>query len=403
MKTYVKNISSTLKYLMGLGVFALLTSCGASSSSSYDGIYGSRSSSNYENVETHNGTSSYYTNYFAGQKTQLNEAIEYLGGDGEDEIFTDIDGYSSSGNAIDGMDISQNEYLNGGNTYYAETDSYGAWGSNPQTVNINYYNSYPYGYYPYYNSWQYGWGWPSYYRPWSYYGYRPYWGWTWGWNWGFGFGNAGFYGNGYYGGYYGGGYYGGYHNPYYGYSNPYYGYTANNRSSVQPGRRDFGSSVTSRQGTMDRRSVNSSTVNRRGVNTDASSRRDVNSNLRNNTGTSRGSVQGIRNPSNINAGGGRRDINSGAINRGGTGVNTPTRGSVNNPPVNNRNSGTFNNTNQRSSSTPSTQQRSSTPSRNYSAPSRSSSPSMRSSSGTQSNSSGSRSSGGSSRSGGGRR
>ena len=195
MKTNYYN-SRKLSIYSIIGLLALMaTSCGSYQNKSYydrDGIYGGESEKVAQTA----------TNDGQAKTTESNKYTDYFNSlrDGQtDEVFTDVEGYSSYKDTVATQDRIQSA----------------AWGSNPSNVTVNVYdnnwgyngwNNYWYGNYWGYNnlawnSWygpNWGWGWNSWYGPsWGYnnYWYGNYWGYN---NW---------YGNGYYNGYYGNGYY----------------------------------------------------------------------------------------------------------------------------------------------------------------------------------------------------
>lgn len=230
------NDSYTLKLLrlpLGILVFSVLFGCGSYENASKDGIYSPSNENtseveNTENIEaTPNTEGNYYQNYFRDQGQQISEAKEY---NDQNAVFTDIDSYSSNQNYEEGQ-----VYTDSQNYQTDDYNSYGSWGSNATTVNVNYYNNNPYMWGGWYDPWMYSaWGGWGYYGP--YYG--PGWrvGYAWGW--------PGYYG---YGGW---GYYGwnnwGYYNPYHYHANygvAYQSYGRNYRSSsyasrTYNGRRD---------------------------------------------------------------------------------------------------------------------------------------------------------------------
>jgi len=181
--------------LLGLTV----VSCGTYQNKSYydsDGIYGSqkRETTQNDNSVIENQSANKYKEYFAANANNYSN-------DNQD-VFTDVEGYSSEAND---------------STKTTESKNYAGWGENNSNVTINYYNN-DWG-------WNTGWYWHNYwgYRPWrsgiylgwnswNYGWYDPYWGYT------------GYYGPswGWYNPYYYGGYYGYYNSPYY-YGNGYYG------------------------------------------------------------------------------------------------------------------------------------------------------------------------------------
>ena len=197
MKTYSYSSKRLSIYsLFGLIAFAV-SSCGSYQNSSYydrDGVYGN-SQNKREVSNKDNSQSSKYQDYFSN----LNK---------ESQSFTDVDKYSTVNNDT----IKRTENYNSNNS---------SWGSNPQSVTVNvydsnwgygYWNNYWYGNYWGYNNYygpSFGWGWNSWYGP----------SWSLGWsNW---------YGPSYYG------YYGGYYNNWYGnnYHNNYY-YNGGRRGSA---------------------------------------------------------------------------------------------------------------------------------------------------------------------------
>ncbi len=177
-----KNITSQSKtylfYILGMLLFTF-TSCSTykTTSSDDDGIYTSDTQ-----VVTNKNTNSKadkYEKYFKSKADKIN--IE------EDEVFTDVDGYSSDVDEdeealerdADDFDYHQNSWED----------------TNEVTVNVyNYGGYYPYRnwYYNYYNPYYYS----PYYSSW-YFGYTPW-------------------------------YYGGYYNSWYGYYSPYYNSYYNN-------------------------------------------------------------------------------------------------------------------------------------------------------------------------------
>lgn len=182
--------------------FLLLASCGSYEYSGYesDGIYGetNRVYQEQEQYATQDSNSSYYKNLFSEEAALYGEVLS------EGAIFTDVEGYTSTGD-YDPANADQSNYQ-GGNA---------PWGEDPDQYTINFYNSGFYGgfYNPYWGGGIYAfdpyWG-PGFYGP-GFYG-PGYWG-PWG------IGSRGFYGNHFgfgfgfavhpfiYGGY-------GYYNPY---------------------------------------------------------------------------------------------------------------------------------------------------------------------------------------------
>jgi len=177
MKTKYLTSFKILSLLLTSTLGVLLVSCGSTQNSSYydnDGIYSGSEKSKSKEAEqvAQNNANLAYQNYFKSK--QLNA---------EEEIFTDVENYSS---VTDSTQITAESYT-----------SNASWGTNPTSISVNVYDS--------------GWGfnyWNSWYAP--YWGfntwYGPYWG-------------VGFYP--WYGPYWGWGY------PYYGYGSYYNGYAYN--------------------------------------------------------------------------------------------------------------------------------------------------------------------------------
>jgi len=166
------------KYLFGhknslyfvLGIFAILaTSCGTYQNTSYydrDGIYGSsESQNNTTSNPQYYSDNSHYKDYFGSLQNKPQQ----------DEIFTDVDSYSTN-------DYNNNDNSNSNQEYSA---SYSDWGNSADNININLYGG-NWGWSNYWG-WNLGWGWNSWYGP-AYYGwgynpwYAPYYGWSFGWN-----------------------------------------------------------------------------------------------------------------------------------------------------------------------------------------------------------------------------
>src|SRR5699024_3912295 len=125
------------------------------------------------NVENNARPGNEYSDYFATQSRQISSARSYLNGNAGEEVFTDPDEYYST-NTVEGDQYIDDNYDLG---YSGEQ---GFWGSNPTTVNVNYYGSpyysNPYMYYGYYHNWYpgyYGWypnRYPGYYGSWGFWG-----------------------------------------------------------------------------------------------------------------------------------------------------------------------------------------------------------------------------------------
>lgn len=263
MKTYnpIQKISLFLSFPT---IALLMTSCGSFQEASYydnDGIYdrdivyadGYRQDKQ-NNTSKENVVVTDFENYFDQKEQQLDYIEQQMS---ENDVFTDIDSYSSENDSIE---LAQNypyEYQGG----------YAGWGDNSESVVLNVYSNNwgwggfygPYwgGYYGSYWGWNYWGGWyDPFWYPYSYYGgwagYYPYGYWGW---------NRGWYGHNYY--------YGGY--PYY-YGDHRYAYTssrrdiygrrsavANSRADSRISSRDY-SATTRRSG----RATSSDIVNRRG-------------------------------------------------------------------------------------------------------------------------------------------
>jgi hypothetical protein len=177
------------KGLLLFSVFTvvLLTSCGGSyHAATYgdDGIYGSDTPETKTVVvveKPNSENSKYYEDYFGRTVTDYGEIVE-------DEVFTDVDSYSSQEVVEQDTEVAR--------------ESYAAWEDAGDNVTINVYNTRPYySYYRpynywnnyYYNDWAFcglSWGWGSYYNNYGYYGY----------NYGYNYGYPYYYNNyGYYG------------------------------------------------------------------------------------------------------------------------------------------------------------------------------------------------------------
>lgn len=187
-----------------IGAAFLLASCGTYQQSSYygDGIYSSDrevvrvEKRNADAVPAQEGQGNQYEEYFGQRADQIGEILD-------NEVFTDIDGYTSQdpNDSIPYGD--QADYMAQNNTYLGNP----GWGDNPTNLTINVYdNSWGYG-----GLYGFGWNYPYWGLGWNY----PYYGWGWGWHnpwrynrWGWAWG--------------------GYYSPWYGYGSwgypRYYGY-----------------------------------------------------------------------------------------------------------------------------------------------------------------------------------
>jgi len=227
-------------FLMGL-ISLLLTSCGTYSNSPYrsaDGIYSSGSATTQQEVEQAvtetEEDGGYYQEYFRA-KGQTYENINK-----EDEIFTDIEEYSTTESiSSDGRVVIEDVQYEEGNA---------AWGSNSDNVTLNIYNGGGFGwannwYNPYWG-WGNGWGWGN--------------SWAWGprWGYGIGFGWWGFNNFGY----------GGFWCP--PYWSPYYNYGRYNTVAYNRGRRnlDYSSGRIASRGRSNASSLNRGNYSRSEIN-----------------------------------------------------------------------------------------------------------------------------------------
>ena len=236
MKTSTLSFQNTsIYYIVGF-LSVLLASCGSYQNSSYydsDGIYGNTANRAIV-TETQNAPNNDYKDYF-GSLQNTNQPVE---------IFTDVDNY--------------NDYSLENDTLQNNNPNYPGWGSNPQTVNVNIYDT---GWAM--NNW-YGnnWGWNGGYG----WGMNNWYGNNWGWNGGFGWGmNVGFgwnnWGwNNFYGNNWG-------WNNWYGNNWGYSNYNNNSAYSHNPGRRgsSYANSVNSNRNSGNYNRTQSTTINRRAV------------------------------------------------------------------------------------------------------------------------------------------
>ena len=233
MKTSTLSFKNTsIYYIVGF-ISVLLTSCGSYQNSSYydsDGIYGTTSNRTIE-TRAQNTPNNQYKDYFGS--LQNNQPVK---------IFTDVENY--------------NDYSLENDTLQYNDKNYPGWGSNPQSVSVNFYNT-GWGINNWYGNYWYGNNWYGN----NYYGngwYRNNWyGNNWGWNSGFGWGmNIGFgwnnwYGNNWYGNNWG-------HSNYYdnrtrSYNSGRRGATYNNSAN---GSRVSGSYYRTQDNTISRRAIN---------------------------------------------------------------------------------------------------------------------------------------------------
>ena len=171
MKTTTLSTRKSSLYIL-VGFFSLiLTSCSSYQNSSYhdnDGIYSTNGSKNVTSSNQPTPSSLQYKQYF--------ESLQNTSGT-DDEIFTDVNSYSSGG------------YNTNNDSIQAPSTGYASWGSSPQETTVTVY---PDSYW----SIGFGWGYPYYGYP--YYPYYPYYGWGYpGYGWGYpGYGWGGYPGYG---------------------------------------------------------------------------------------------------------------------------------------------------------------------------------------------------------------
>lgn len=238
MKDIYQMKNKALLFFSGL-TSILLVSCGSYQAATYedDGIYSSEAPQKRTVVvveKPNSENSKYYEEYFGRTVTDYGEIVE-------DEIFTDVDNYSSQEVVEQDAEVAR--------------ESYAAWEDAGDNVTVNVYNTQPYynSFYRPYNNWggyYYG-GWNNYYGGWNnYYNAWPFCGLSWGW--GSYYNNYGYYGHPYYYNNYG----------YYGRRN--YAYVNG------PRRRGYASNYYSgrnsnRRGTMTRRGITPRSVSPRGT------------------------------------------------------------------------------------------------------------------------------------------
>jgi hypothetical protein len=168
------DIKKSVKYIAGFVMVVFVSSCASTydnSSVLNDGIYANDTKTNTLAEQSVNESSKglYYQNYFSEQDQLISQAMN------QNEVFTDIDGYSSAD-----ADVEEEELLMDENDI--EYRSFGGWGTQPTSVSINVIDT---------GIWGPTWGWGGF-------GWNNFWGPGWGWNgfWGAGWGWNGFYGPG---------------------------------------------------------------------------------------------------------------------------------------------------------------------------------------------------------------
>ncbi len=210
-------------------------SCGSYQQASYydDGIYSSGNrvvhveKKSAEAVRLEDQESNLYGDYFGDKANEYGEILD-------EEIFTDVDSYSSQTQNDSIPYGEQTDYFAYNNTYNGNP----GWGDNPTSLTINVYDNWGWGGYYGWNSpyWGFGYGWGGYpYYNWGWYSPWRYNRWGWGGYYGWGYP---YYGSWGYAGYWG---WGGYYNygwrPYY--YNNYYG----RNYAYSRGRRGYSSST----------------------------------------------------------------------------------------------------------------------------------------------------------------
>ncbi|MEX0274215.1 MAG: hypothetical protein AB3N16_07555 [Flavobacteriaceae bacterium] len=156
----------------------LMASCGSYQSASYydsDGIYADpQDRRTVERAPQKKQVRNTYSDSFGQKDNELDELRE-------DEVFTDIDSYSSAGTYDSIPDSGElTQYYKNENDY----NGYAGWGDNTSNVYVNVYGN-NWGW----NNWGWGWNdpwlwnnWGWGYNTWRWYG-RPWrYGWGWGWN-----------------------------------------------------------------------------------------------------------------------------------------------------------------------------------------------------------------------------
>ena len=178
---YFTSIIRHVKPLFFMPLGLLLIACG--SINGYvddDGIYGGNQSARIasetqDQTQAQNSNTAFYKNYFREELVALEGEVV------ENDVFTDVDQYSS--------DNAETEISD--NIRYTEQGR-GAWGDQPGTVEVNIYH----------NNWGWNnWGWNNW--GWNNFGWNN-WGWNnWGWNgpWGRPWRYGPNFGRGFYGGY----------------------------------------------------------------------------------------------------------------------------------------------------------------------------------------------------------
>src|SRR6187402_2106723 len=121
MKTLSFSAHKISRYSLFGILSILMASCGSyqsTSTSDNDGIYGSSGQNQATNSNQSNGQNNGYKEYFGSLQDNNDQQ--------PDEIFTDVDNYSSN------YDNTENPQ---------SVTSYSSWGSNPDNVTVNVYGS----------------------------------------------------------------------------------------------------------------------------------------------------------------------------------------------------------------------------------------------------------------------
>ncbi len=164
------NILKYASWPLGIGMLFLLLSCGTYQNTSIpqDGIYNQNlNRPTTAQQQRQNEKAGYYQNYFKEQGEQITMA---QGVNQENEVFTDIDNYTT-----------QSNYQNNGQEdiiYEDEEYTYNnaSWGSNPTEVNITVIDRNPYLFSGFYHPWGI---WSAPFHGAWYGGYYGAWGWGW--------------------------------------------------------------------------------------------------------------------------------------------------------------------------------------------------------------------------------
>ncbi|MGO1751112.1 MAG: hypothetical protein ACTHYV_01355, partial [Psychroflexus sp.] len=281
------NQKNLFKTLLFSGLIVVVSSCSSySNASAYDGIYQDENAQTSErNLATQTQNESQrkqtnqgeYTDYFKKQGDMISEARS------QNEVFTDIDSYSSQNQQTLNAQNQASDYTYQGSEYIDYNASQSGWGNNPSQVTINIHQNNPWFYSGWWNAPYYGSYYGGYYNPWRY-GY-------------YGLHYNGFY-SPHYGGFYGPsfGWYGGYYAGWYNYRNPYsyYPYRRSNYANSYRGYNSNQSIRSNRNLRNSRSNISRSESNQRRASSIRSNRNAQRSNV-----SARSSR--VANPRNISA------------------------------------------------------------------------------------------------------